>query len=101
MSGGFGRVVKGKRELEKHGAEFAGFAENVEAGADVALVFGCGGGFVGEALPEFGGEEERGICRDTFDPAGGVFRVNWLIKRSVDFDGVEKLGEKCRFVKVF
>src|SRR5258707_15619440 len=101
MSGGFGRVVKRKRELEKHGAEFAGFAENVEAGADAALVFGCGGGLGGEALPEFGGDEESGICRDTFDPAGGVFRVNWLIKRRVDLEGVEKIRAECCFVKVF
>lgn len=42
VSDGFRRFVKGKRELEKNGAELASFAENVETGADVALVFGAG-----------------------------------------------------------
>ena len=101
MGDGFRRFVNGKRELQEHRAKLACFAENVEASANVTLVFSGSRGFVGEALPEFGGEEERGICRDTFDPASGVLRVNWLIKRSVDFDGVEKLGEEGGFVKRF
>jgi hypothetical protein len=93
--------VKGKRELEEHCAEFAWFAKNVEAGTDAAFVFGGGGGFVGEALPEFGGEEERGICGNSFDPCGGLVRTYGLIEGSVDFDGVEKLGEEGCFVKIF
>src|SRR5580692_7414932 len=101
MGGGFGRFVKGKRELEEHRAELARLAENVEAGADVALVFAGGGGFVGEALPEFGGEKEDGICRYAFDPGGGVVGADGLIERGVDFDGVEKLSEERCFVKVF
>ena len=56
---------------------------------------------MGEALPELGGEEERGICGHTIDPGGGVVRTNGLIERCVDFDGVEKLGEECGLVKVF
>jgi len=58
MSDSLGRFVKGKRELEENRAEFAGLAEDVEAGADAALVLGCGGWLVGEALPEFCGEKE-------------------------------------------
>src|SRR6266852_2951151 len=101
MGGGFGRAVKGKRELKEHRTEFARFAENVEAGADVALVFGGGRGFMGEALPEFCGEEERGICGYAFDPGGGVVRTDRLIERGIDFDRVKKLGEERCFVKVF
>jgi len=55
---------------------------------------------VGEALPEFGGEEERRICSYALDPRGGVFRADGLVERSVDFDGVEKLGEEACFVKI-
>ena len=100
MGGSFGRLVKGKRELEEHGAEFACVAENVEAGADVAFVFGGGQGFVREALPEFCGEEKREVCGYALDPACGVVRADRLIKRSVDFDGIEKLGEERSLVKV-
>ena len=101
MGGGFWCAMKGKRELEKHRAKLACFAQHVEAGADVALVFGRGRGFVGEALPEFGGEDERGICRYAFDPGGGVVRADGLIEGSIDLDGVEKPGEESCFVKVF
>jgi hypothetical protein len=100
MGGGFGRFVKGKRELEEYRAELASFAENVKAGADIALVFGVGRWLVGEALPEFGSEEERRICGYPLDPGGGVIRADWLIEGSIDFDGVEKLGEECGFVKI-
>ena len=56
---------------------------------------------MGEALPEFGGEEERGVCGDAFDPGSGVVRMDWLVERSIDFDGVEKLCEEGGFVKRF
>jgi len=55
---------------------------------------------MGEALPEFGGEEERGIRRYAFDPGGGVIWADRLIEGSIDFDGVEKLGEESGFVKI-
>ena len=61
MGGSFGRFVKGERELDEHRAELACFVKNVEAGTDVAFVFGAGRGFVGEALPKFGCEEEGRI----------------------------------------
>ena len=101
MRGGFGGLVKGKRELQEDGAEFFCVAEDVEAGADGALVFGAGRGFMGEALPEFCGEEEGGIGGYAIDPGGGVFWADWLVEGSVDFDGVEKLGEESCFVEAF
>lgn len=101
MSDGFGRFVEGKTELEKNSAQLARFTENVKAGADVAFVFGGGRWFVREALPEFGGEQERRICGNAFEPACGVFRADGLIEGSVNFDGVEKLGEEGRLVKSF
>jgi len=85
--------------LDEYGAEFACVTKNVEACARGTFVFGGGGSFVGEALPEFGGEEEGGICGDALDPGGGVVRADWLIERSVDLDGVEELDEECGFVK--
>src|ERR1700692_1165770 len=101
MGGGFGRAVKGERELQENRAELACTVETVEAGADVALVFGGGGGFVGEALPKFCGEEERGVGGNAFEPGGGMVRADGLIERGVDFDGVKKLGEERGFVKTF
>src|SRR5689334_10003289 len=98
MGDGFRRFVNGKRELQEHRAKLACFAENVEASANVTLVFSGSRGFVGEALPEFGGEEERGICRDTIDPGGGVVRIYGLVEGGIDLDGVEKLSEECGFV---
>lgn len=87
--------------MEEHRAELACLAEDVEARANVALVSDGSRGFVGEALPEFGGEEERGIRGDAFDPGGGVIRMDGLVEGSVDLDGVEKLSEESGFVKIF
>ena len=101
MGDGFCRFVKRKRKLEEHRAKLACLTENIETCARGAFVFNGGGRLVGEALPEFGGEEERRVCGDLLDPTEGVVRADWLIERSIDFDGVEKLGEKCGFVKSF
>src|SRR5712664_4356279 len=101
MGLGFSRFVKGKRELEEHGAKLARFSKNVEACACGAFVFGRGGRFVGEALPEFRGEKERGISGAAFDPGAGGVGADWLIERGIDFDGVEELGEECGFVERF
>src|ERR1700719_1451622 len=101
MGGGFRGAMKGKRELEEHSAELTRLAENVESSAHGVLVSGGSRGLVGEALPEFGGEEERRICGYAFDPAGGVVRTNRQVEGGIDLDGVKKLGEKSCFVKVF
>jgi len=86
--------------LEENGAELACFSENIEARACGAFVFGGSGRFVGEALPEFGGEVERGswLATSSIQAAAWV-GSDWLVEGGVDFDGVEELSEECRFVK--
>ena len=101
MRDGFRRLVKGKRELQEDGTELACLAEDIEAGADGALVFGACRGFVGEALPEFCGEEERGVGGYAIDPGGGVLWADGLVEGSVDFDDIEILGEEGCFVEGF
>ena len=98
---GFRFAVEGKRELEEDGAEFAGLAESVETGADSFFVFERGGRIVREFPPQFGGEDEIGICGNALDPASGVVGAERLVKRSVDFDGVEELREISGFVEAF
>jgi hypothetical protein len=52
----FRGVVKRKRELQQHGAQLVGVAEDVESLADDLLVVRIGAIFVSKLLPEFGGE---------------------------------------------
>jgi hypothetical protein len=47
MRNSFRRAMERERELEKHGAEFARGAQNVEARANGALVFLRGGDYRG------------------------------------------------------
>ena len=87
-----------KWELKKDGAEFVSGAQNVEAGANSALVSsGREGsrraGLVSEALPELGGENEARVNGNTIEPLRGVLGMQRLVKGSVDFDGVEEFGE--------
>jgi len=100
IADGFLGAVKRKGELQKHGAESASFLKNVETSADGLLVVRCCGWFVGEFLPEFGGEEERGVGRHALQPSGGVFRAQWVVERRVDLDGVEELREISGLVEV-
>ena len=106
ISHGFLGAMKRKRELQQDGAEFAGGTEHVEAGAHGALILGdragsCRNGVVSETLPEFRGEDETGIGAYQIDPVFSEIRPKRLVKRSVDFDGVEEFGEIGGFVKVF
>ena len=55
---------------------------------------------MGEFLPEFGGEEERGVGRHALQPSGGVFRAQWVVERRVDLDGVEELRKISGLVEV-
>lgn len=105
IGNGFARAVEGKRELEKDGAKFFGGAENVEAGADGAFVFGSGlgrGGFriVSEFLPELGGEDETRISGHAIKPLSGMVGTKGLVERGVDLDRVKEFGEKRCFVKI-
>ncbi len=44
MNNGFRSSMERKRELQEDCAEFAGLAQNIEAGTDGTLVFGSGNG---------------------------------------------------------
>ena len=52
-----------------------------------------------EFLPQFCGEKKTRIGGDAFDPLFGMRGLHWMVEGSVDFDGVEKFGEKSGFVK--
>src|SRR5262249_27388911 len=101
---GFLGAMKGKRELQQHRAEFSGGAQDIKAGADGALVLGRGSGnsgsnIVRETLPKFCSEKETRVAGDKINPLLGIFRFQRLVKRSIDFDGVEEVGEVRSFVK--
>src|SRR6202043_3949212 len=46
-----------------------------------------------EFLPELCGEQKSRIGRDARDPLAAMLGAYRLVKRCVDFDGVEKFGE--------
>ena len=54
-----------------------------------------------ELLPEFCGEKECGVGRDSLDPQGCVVWAHGLVEGRVDFDGVEKFGQEGGFVEIF
>ncbi len=124
----FGVPMKGKRELEENGTEFVGGAENVEAGADEFFVFegnfgeraggsvrgfserslSCSGGafgfrerFVGELLPQLGGEDEAGVSGNAVEPLRCEIGAKRAVEGGIDLDSVEELREVGRFVKAF
>ena len=105
ISDGLFRAMERERELEENGAKFVGRAQNIEAGANGALIGGgreggVGGELMSEALPKFGGEDEAGICGDAIEPLRGVIGTHWLVEGSVDFDDVEEFGKVGSFVKI-
>src|SRR5438046_9696482 len=89
--------MEGEADVQQYGAELAGSAQHVEAGADGALVLGRAGGgesdVVGEAPPKFRGKNKAAITGDEVNPLLGSLQFERLVKRSIDFDGVEKLGQ--------
>jgi len=95
----FGRLMKRKRELQEESAEAVRFVKDVETFADGFDVAGRGAAFVGELLPELGGEKESGIRGDALEPLCGERRLERMVEGRVDLDGVEELREVRRFVK--
>ncbi len=93
--------MKRKRELQEHGAEFARFLKHVETGTDGFLVIFCGRRFVSEFLPEFRGEEERGVGRHALQPTCGVLGAQRLVEGRVDLDGIEEFREIGGLVEIF
>src|SRR5690348_1031302 len=88
-----------ERELKQDGAKFASLAQHVEAGAGFALFFGGCVGVMSESLPKLCSEHELRVPRNSFDPLPAMFRLQRLIKRSVDFDGAEVFGKVCGLVE--
>ncbi len=54
-----------------------------------------------EPLPEFGGKNKARIRRHSIDPLRRVVRMQRLVKRSVDLDGVKEFREIARLVESF
>ena len=48
---------------------------------------------MGEAPPKFRGKNKAAITGDEVNPLLGSLQFERLVKRSIDFDGVEKLGQ--------
>jgi len=106
ISDGLFCAMERERELEENGAKFVGRAQNIEAGANGALIGGgrgrsIGGKLMSEALPKFSGEDEAGVCDHAIEPLRGVIGTQWLVEGSVDFDGVEEFGKVGSFVEIF
>jgi hypothetical protein len=94
-----GRMVKRKRELEQNGAQPSRALQYVKAPADGLGVFGRRSLLVRESLPELGGEKKSRICSDAAKPLRGNPGLERAVKRRVDLDRIEKLGQIPGFVK--
>src|ERR1700675_1581718 len=90
-----------KRELQEHRAKSARTMQRVKTRANFAFVLRRCRGIVREALPKFRGKQKTRIGAHAFDPLFGVLGAQRPIKRSVDFNRVEELCKKCRFVESF
>ena len=94
------RLVKGKRELQQDGAEAVHAPRSTsKAGTHNFHIFDCGVVLMRKFLPELRGKEEARIGRHVLEPLCGEFWLQWVVKRSIDFDGVKKIREISSFVK--
>src|SRR5882762_4623110 len=92
-------AVKRERELQQHRPQLAGLVQYIEAGAHRAFILSSRARVVSEFLPHLRRENKARICGNALDPLLGMLRVQWLIKRSVDLDGVKKLRQVRGFMK--
>src|SRR6266446_2029883 len=97
----FRGAVKRERELQQYRSELTGLVQYIEAGAHRALVFWRGARVVGELLPKLRGKHKARIAGDAVEPLPGMLRVQWLVERSVDLDGVKEFCEVRSLVKAF
>src|SRR5271168_1931297 len=67
--------------------------KNVEPLTNDFYVVGARAFFVRESLPELGGEEESRIGGDALEPLRRESGLEWVVKRSIDFDRVEVFRE--------
>src|SRR5262249_17897232 len=68
--------------------------------ANGSLIVRSGSGLVRKLLPELCREEEARIGRHPVNPLPAQVRAERLVKRSIDFDRVEKLGQVAGLVEV-
>src|SRR6202050_5361496 len=54
---------------------------------------------MGKFLPELWGKEKTRVCRHTPQPLRGMRRLQRMIKRSIDFDRVEKFRQVSCLMK--
>src|SRR5438477_2916258 len=106
ISNGLFRAMKRKRKLQQDRAELIRRTKHIEAGANIALLRRGGAGrrgpcVVRESLPQLGRKDKSRIRRYSFDPLRRVLRVQRLVKRSINLDGVKVFREIGRLVESF
>src|SRR5712672_3542363 len=92
-------AMKRERELQQHRSQLAGLVQYIEAGTYRAVIFGSRARVVREFLPHLCRKNKVRVCGNPLNPLLGMFRVQWLIKRSVDLDSVKKLRQVGGFMK--
>src|SRR6267142_3788394 len=93
-------AMKRERELQQHRSQLAGLLQYIEAGTHRALIFRGSARVMREFLPHLRCENKTRIGRNSLNPLLGMLRVQRLIKRSIDFDGVKKLRQVGGFMKI-
>jgi len=92
--------VERERELQQDGAEFARVEQRIESGAHQLFILRSSVCLVRELLPHFCGEDKTRILCCVADPVRGELGLQRLVKRSVDFNRIEKLREESDFVEI-
>src|SRR3981189_1856054 len=92
-------AMKRERELQQHRSQLAGLAQYIEAGTYRAFILGSRARVMREFLPHLRRKNKARICGNALDPLLGMLRVQWLIKRRVDLDSVNKLRQVRGFMK--
>ena len=87
--------------MEQQSPELVASMEYVQTFTNGALVFGSGVVRMGKFLPKLRCEKEARVGGDTLLPLRRVIGLYRMVKRSIDLDGVEKVGEIRGGMKVF
>src|SRR2546430_8232542 len=106
IGNGLFRAMKRKRKLQQDRAELIRRAKHIEARANLAFLrrsrAGCCGSYVvRESLPQLGRKDKTRIRPYSFDPLRRMLWRQWLVKRSINLDGVKVFREIGRLVESF